>query len=154
MPRTEPVEQGTKSRGLGERVFQSLLLAADHLLRGEVEVLKAGELTFPQYNVLRILRGVRPDRLSCGAIAERMVTRDSDLTRLLDRLEERGLVERTRDDDDRRIVSAGITDAGLHLLRTLDAPVDRVLRRRLAHMSAAQLRSLRRLADQVRTGKG
>lgn len=138
------------TRSLEERVFESVMLAADHLLRGEVEVLRGEDLTFPQYNVLRILRGARPERPSCGAIAQQMVTRDSDLTRLLDRLEERGLVRRMRDENDRRIVTAEITDAGLHLLRKLDGPIDRVHRQQLAHMSVERLRTLQRLADEVR----
>lgn len=133
-----------------ERVFQSLMLAADHLLKGEVEVLRLADLTFPQYNVLRILRGARPVPLSCGTISQRMLTRDSDLTRLLDRLEERGLAKRVRDARDRRMVAAEITDAGLQLLRKLDAPVSRVHRQQLQHMTAEQLGTLRALADKVR----
>ena len=138
------------SRSIAERVFESLMLAADHLLRGEVEVLRAEDLTFPQYNVLRILRGARPKRPSCGAIAQQMVTRDSDLTRLLDRLEERGLVSRMRDENDRRIVIAEITADGLTLLRRLDGTVDRVHREQLKHMTSTQLETLKRLADTVR----
>jgi DNA-binding MarR family transcriptional regulator len=133
-----------------ERVFQSLMLAADHLLRGEIEVLRVADLTFPQYNVLRILRGARPDALACGTISQRMLTRDSDLTRLLDRLEARGLVKRVRDRRDRRMVTAAITESGLQLLRRLDAPVDRVHREELKHMTPKQLETLRALADEVR----
>ncbi|HEY8550133.1 MAG TPA: MarR family transcriptional regulator [Vicinamibacterales bacterium] len=134
---------------LEERVFLSLMLAADHLLRGEVEVLRLADLTFPQYNVLRILRGARPDGLSCSTISERMVTRDSDLTRLLDRLEARGLVARVRDPRDRRVVTSTITDAGLALLKKLDGPVERVHRAQLEHMSATELETLRKLANRV-----
>jgi DNA-binding MarR family transcriptional regulator len=133
-----------------ERVFQSLMLAADHLLRGEIEVLRVADLTFPQYNVLRILRGARPEALSCGTISQRMLTRDSDLTRLLDKLEERGLVRRVRDSRDRRMVTATITDSGLQLLRKLDGPVDRVHREQLKHMSPKQLATLRKLAEEVK----
>jgi DNA-binding MarR family transcriptional regulator len=151
------IKSGTGARGasrsLEERVFESLMVTADRLLRGEVEVLRTEDLTFPQYNVLRILRGAGRERPSCGAIAERMVTRDSDLTRLLDRLEERGLVKRARDDNDRRVVTAEITDAGLQLLRKLDGPVDRVHRQQLAHMTDEQLKTLQRLADEARGGE-
>lgn len=133
-----------------ERVFQSLMLAADHLLRAEIEVLRVADLTFPQYNVLRILRGARPEALSCGTISQRMLTRDSDLTRLLDRLDERGLIRRARDPLDRRSVTTTITEAGLQLLRKLDGPVDRVHRQQLKHMSPKQLEVLRGLADEVR----
>ena len=144
----------TRARGsqlsLEERVFQSLMLAADHLLRGEIEVLRIADLTFPQYNVLRILRGAGSEALSCGTISQRMLTRDSDLTRLLDRLEERGLVKRDRDSRDRRMVTAAITGPGLQLLRRLDGAVGRVHRDRLKHLSRKQLDTLRRLADEVR----
>jgi DNA-binding MarR family transcriptional regulator len=141
---------GSGQANLEERVFQSLMLAADHLLRGELEVLRVAELTFSQYNVLRILRGARPDALSCGTISQRMLTRDSDLTRLLDKLEERDLIERFRDARDRRMVTATITDAGLQLLRKLDGPIDRVHREQLKHMTPSQLETLRKLAESVR----
>jgi DNA-binding MarR family transcriptional regulator len=140
----------TGQASLEERVFQSLMLAADHLLRGELEVLRVAELTFSQYNVLRILRGARPEALSCGTISQRMLTRDSDLTRLLDKLEERGLIERIRDTRDRRMVTATITAAGVQLLRKLDGPVDRVHREQLKHMTRAQLETLHKLAESVR----
>jgi DNA-binding MarR family transcriptional regulator len=135
---------------LEEQVFLSLMLAADHLLRAELEVLRVAELTFSQYNVLRILRGARPGALSCGTISQRMVTRDSDLTRLLDKLEERKLIERIRDARDRRMVTAAITDAGLQLLKKLDGPIARVHREQLKHMTQTQLESLRKLAESVR----
>jgi DNA-binding MarR family transcriptional regulator len=151
------VPAALRSRGadasLEERVFQSLMLAADHLLRGEIEVLRLADLTFPQYNVLRILRGARAEPLSCGTISQRMLTRDSDLTRLLDKLEERRLVRRDRDPRDRRTVTATITDAGLQLLRKLDGPVGRVHREQLKHMTPQQLETLRTLAEDVRGGE-
>lgn len=148
----ESPEQEVRPPGLEERVFQRLLLAADRLLQGEVEILRLADLTFPQYSVLRILREAMPDRLSCGAIAERMITRDSDMTRLLDRLVARQLVWRGRDPSDRRVVTATIADAGLALLRRLDGPVDRVHRQQLAHLSVEELQTLDTLARRVRTG--
>jgi DNA-binding MarR family transcriptional regulator len=147
---TDPTRARGPELSLEERVFQSLMLAADHLLRGEIEVLRVADLTFPQYNVLRILRGARPKALSCGTISQRMLTRDSDLTRLLDRLEERGLVTRVRDARDRRMVTAAITEPGLQLLRRLDTPVDRVHRDPLKHMTRKELETLRALTEKVR----
>src|ERR1700734_3421491 len=85
------------------------------------QVLKAEDLSSTQYNVLRILRGA-PEGLPCGEIGNRMVTRDSDITRLLDRLEKRSLVSRSREANDRRTVITRITDAGLELLARLDKP--------------------------------
>ncbi len=145
-----PNLRDVRASSLEERVFQSLMLAADHLLRGEVEVLRVADLTFPQYNVLRILRGALPEPLSGATISQRMVTRDSDLTRILDRLTDRRLVARTRDAADRRVITTSITDAGLQLLRKLDGPIERVHREQLKHMTAEQLKMLRRLANQVR----
>src|SRR3954463_10320094 len=96
-----------------EEVFLNLLRTADVLSRGVEEVLKTAGLTATQYNVLRILRGVgavQPVKeagetaLSCGEIAQRMITRDPDVTRLLDRLEQRGLITRCRGQKDRRVV--------------------------------------------------
>jgi len=135
---------------LEEDVFQSLILAADRLLQGEIEVLRVADLTFSQYNVLRILRGAKPDALSCTSISQRMLTRDSDLTRLLDRLDERGLVTRVRDARDRRMLCTAITDDGLQLLRKLDGPVGRVHREQLKHMLPKQLETLCALANAVR----
>ncbi len=142
----------TRPPGLEERVFQRLLLAADKLLQGEVEILRLADLTFAQYSVLRILRDAMPDRLSCGAIAERMITRDSDMTRLLNRLVARQLVWRTRESFDRRLVTASITDAGLALLRRLDGPIERVHRQQLAHLTADELQTLDTLARRIRSG--
>ena len=135
-----------------EVVFLNALRTADHLLRGEVEVLRTADLTFPQYNVLRILRGAGSQGLSCGEISDRMVTRDSDITRLLDRLEARDLVDRGRDERDRRVVVQRITAEGLALLKGLDEPVQRVHQRQLRHMSRTQLRQLTELLELARAG--
>src|ERR1700758_4863033 len=86
-----------------EAVFLDLLRTTDMLARGLVTVLKTEEVSPNQYNVLRILRGSR-DGLPCGEIASRMITRDPDITRLLDRLEKRGLISRCRETKDRRMV--------------------------------------------------
>src|SRR5690606_5404046 len=112
------------------------------LLRAEVDLLRTADLSFPQYNVLRILRGAGPGGLAIGGIAERMVNRDPDLTRLLDRLATRGLVRRSRDTGDRRVIVATITDASLELLAGLDKKVSDVHRNQLSHMSRVQLQTL------------
>src|ERR1700682_1900557 len=97
--------------------YLSLLRTAD-ALETQVEArLKEFGLTGTQYNALRILRGAGPDGLPCREIGERMITRDPDITRLLDRLEDRGFVERTRARDDRRVIYGKIPAAGLKLLR-------------------------------------
>src|ERR1700693_5988005 len=101
-----------------ETAFLDLLRTTDMLSRGLVQVLKTEDLSSTQYNVLRILRGA-PEGLPCGEIANRMITRDPDVTRLLDRLEKRGLISRCRETKDRRTVRVRITEDGLKLLTRL-----------------------------------
>jgi DNA-binding MarR family transcriptional regulator len=107
------------------------------------------ELTLNQYNVLRILRGSLPDGLASSEIADRMITRDPDITRLVDRLEKRGLVTRVRGRQDRRIVEVRITGKGQELLNTLDGHVDRFPRNMLGHLGPRKLEQLRVLLDQA-----
>jgi DNA-binding MarR family transcriptional regulator len=105
------------------------------------QVLKAEDLSETQCNVLRILRGA-PEGLPCGEIGNRMVTRDSDITRLLDRLEKRSLVSRSRESKDRRTVWARITPQGLKLLTRLDEPVLATHFELLGHLGAKRLKLL------------
>ena len=98
------------------------------------------------------LRGARPDGLCCGEIGERMVQRVPDVTRLVDRLEKQGLVERTRDAVDRRMVIVKIGAAGLDLLASLDGPVEALHRRQLGHLKKSELDQLRRLLKKAGAG--
>ncbi|HEY3973456.1 MAG TPA: MarR family transcriptional regulator [Candidatus Sulfotelmatobacter sp.] len=137
-----------------EIAFLDLARTTDMLSRGLVQVLKGGgDLSPTQYNVLRILRGT-PEGLPCGEIACRMITRDPDVTRLLDRLEKRGLISRCRENVDRRMVMARITPEGLKLLASLDPPVVEAHRRQLGHLSKEQLRALSELLGAARAQVG
>src|SRR5262252_8376572 len=107
--------RGRRTGGQEEAAYLDLLLTAEVLSHPLVEVLKGHELSATQYNVLRILRGA-PEGLTCGEVGSRMITRDPDITRLLDRLEKRGLISRWRETKDRRTVMARITPEGLALL--------------------------------------
>jgi DNA-binding MarR family transcriptional regulator len=135
---------------LEQEVFLSILRTADHLDQGLAELLKPFGLTPTQYNVLRILRGAGARGLACRQLSERMLTHDPDVTRLLDRLERRGLLARRRPSQDRRVILTGITAEGLRLLEQLDAPVADLHRRQLAHLDEEQLRSLLALLERVR----
>jgi DNA-binding MarR family transcriptional regulator len=117
------------------------------------QVLKTEDLSSTQYNVLRILRGA-PDGLPCGEIASRMITRDPDITRLLDRLEKRELISRSRETRDRRTVIARITPDGLKLLARLDEPVEEGHRKQLGHLGRERLRALTELLCAARTQVG
>ena len=127
-----------------EIAFLDLARTTDMLSRGLVQILKSEDLSPTQYNVLRILRGT-PEGLPCGEIAARMITHDPDVTRLLDRLEKRGLVSRCRETEDRRMVMARITLDGLALLASLDGPIVEAHRRQLGHLGKARLRALTEL---------
>jgi DNA-binding MarR family transcriptional regulator len=115
------------------------------------EVLKPHGLGGAQYNVLRILRGAGEDGLCRNEVRDRMLTRMPDMTRLLDRMEESGLVMRSRDATDRRVVSTRLTEAGRNLVDALDAPVSAVHERRMRKLSDVQLRSLNELLEIIRT---
>ncbi|HEY5054886.1 MAG TPA: MarR family transcriptional regulator [Acidobacteriaceae bacterium] len=132
-----------------EVAYLQLVRTADVLGRRLIGVLKDEELSSNQYNVLRILRGA-PDGLACGEIGDRMITRDPDITRLLDRLERRGLIERWRDERDRRVVMARIAPEGLKLLRGMDGPVRRAHRGQLGHLGAKRLTELVELLKAAR----
>jgi DNA-binding MarR family transcriptional regulator len=135
---------------LEQQVFLNVLRTADHLDQGLAELLKPFGLTPTQYNVLRILRGAGARGLACRQLGERMLTHDPDVTRLLDRLERRGLLARRRPSQDRRVILTGITAEGLRLLEQLDTPVADLHRRQLAHLDEEQLRSLLALLERVR----
>jgi DNA-binding MarR family transcriptional regulator len=108
-------------------------------------------VTHAQYNVLRILRGRHPGFYTCSQIAERLLDRTPDVTRLLTRLETSGLLRRRRAAGDRRVVEVEITDAGLAVLASLDAPVRDAMAHMTRHLSDAELGTLSDLLETLRT---
>jgi len=135
---------------LEDRIFISLQKTADCLGLEASQLLKPHGLTGTQYNVLRILRGAEPDGLACSGIGERMISHDPDMTRLLDRMEKRGLISRARQTDDRRVVKTRITSAGLNLLKNLDQPVRELHKRQFHHLPVVRLKTLAQLLEEVR----
>ena len=138
---------------LEETVFLDLLRTSDVLSRRIDYVLKNADLSSNQYNVLRILRGA-PEGLPCGEIGSRMITRDPDITRLLDRLEKRELISRCRETKDRRMVLTRITSASLKLLAELDEPVQQAHRKQLGHLGKERLKDLSELLQESRNLEG
>ncbi|HKU27662.1 MAG TPA: MarR family transcriptional regulator [Candidatus Sulfotelmatobacter sp.] len=132
-----------------EEAFLDLLRTCDRLSRGPARVLKTEDLSPTQYNVLRILRGA-PEGLPCGEIASRMITKDPDITRLLDRMEKRELISRCRETKDRRMVMTRISPQGLKLLARLDDSVQEIHRQQLGHLGRAKLQELRELLAAAR----
>jgi DNA-binding MarR family transcriptional regulator len=136
---------------LEDHLFVSLLKATDALSQQAEQLLKAAGLTSAQYNVLRILRGAEPDGLLCRGIAERMISHDPDMTRMLDRMEKRGWITRQRQKDDRRVIKTRITPDGLKLLKKLDQPVHDLHKSQFGHMAANRLKQLAELLDELQS---
>ena len=136
-----------------EEAFINLLRTA-WAVSGEVNrVYSQRDLTASQYYVLRILRGHRPEALSCGEIMQDMVTRDSDVTRILDHLDKAGFVSRQRSTTDRRVVKSKITPKGLSLLKQMDRPVVDAVVRELGHLGEKRLKQLSSLLQAARDGR-
>jgi DNA-binding MarR family transcriptional regulator len=133
-----------------EEVYLNLQRTAEALLWKATELLKPYDLTPTQYNVLRILRGAGQEGFICREIGERMVSRDPDVTKMLDRLEKRGLTVRERDHKDRRVIITRITDEGLQLLKELDPHVVESTREMLGHLGTKRLGTLNELLEEAR----
>ena len=144
------IQQARPFRGLTQKAFLNLVRTAAAVEHAFEDGLKPFEVTATQYNVLRILRGAGEGGLCRNEVRARMVTPVPDATRLLDRLEDRGYVERRRDAEDKRFVTARISDAGLELLERMDRPVAELHQAHLGHMSAPELRQLSSLLEQAR----
>ncbi len=151
--KTKQQVSGRHVRGIEEDVFLSLLLTSEALSRRVEKVLRAANVSPTQYNVLRILRG-SPQGLPCREIGQRMISRDPDITRLLDRLEKRALISRCREAKDRRTVLTRITQQGLRLLGDLDGPVTEAHRNQLGHLGRERLRLLIELLEMARKEAG
>jgi len=127
----------------------NLMVAAAHVRERTDRAFAERDLTGPQYNVLRILRGAGTDGLARIEVARRMIARAPDLTRLIDRLARRGLVERGRSERDRRQSRAHITKRGLQLLDELEPGVNAVDREIAQRLSAADAKTLSRLCERI-----
>jgi DNA-binding MarR family transcriptional regulator len=142
---------------LEAEAFISLLKTTDALVRGHTELLKNAGLSVAQYNVLRILRGASATGdtgLRCAEVGDRLMTRDPDVTRLLDRLEKQALIARARSEQDRRVVTTRITPKGLEVLAQLDEPVEALHKRQLGHLTSGTLRALCGLLEDARSAVG
>ncbi len=144
------IHQSKPFNTLEDEAGVALQRTADRLQWRLSEMLKAFGLSPTQYNALRILRGAGDEGRSCSEIAERMINRDPDITRLVDRLERRGLAVRSRQGHDRRVITTRITPAGLELLQTLDGPVEEFNRKMLGALGAERLQALIGLLEVIR----
>lgn len=148
------LQQTKPFRHIEEEIFLNLQRAADAAMQELADVLRASGISPTQYNVLRILRGAGDAGVTCKDIAARMITRDPDITRLLDRLERRHLVTRSRAIEDRRFVAIRITDTGLALLADLDSPIEQKQIALMRHMTKDQLNLILELLERIREWPG
>jgi MarR family transcriptional regulator, organic hydroperoxide resistance regulator len=144
------LQQTKPFRHIEEEVFLNVQRTADAMMQELLDVLRPFALSVTQYNVLRILRGAGAAGVTCKDIAGRMITRDPDITRLLDRLERRNLLTRNRAKEDRRFVSIRISDEGLTLLSELDAPIEQKQVAIMRHVPQSQLSALIELLEEIR----
>jgi DNA-binding MarR family transcriptional regulator len=148
----EELKQSKPIDSLEEEIFLNLARTHEALSSEIAELLRQHDLRPTQYNVLRILRGAGESGLTAGDIAERMITRDPDVTRLIDRMEKRGLVERWRCTHDRRVVWTRISADGLAAIAPLDDSMRELHVRQLAHLGPERLATLRDLLEEARAG--
>jgi DNA-binding MarR family transcriptional regulator len=146
----EEIKQTRPFTSRQEEAALNILRTADTLKRGAETLLKRHGITSAQYNVLRILRGAGARGLHCSGIAERMITAEPDVTRLLTRMEKLGLLVRRRESDDRRVVTVTITERGLRLLREVEQPLRELQRQQFALLSDDELGELIAGLEKVR----
>jgi len=150
----QDLKQKKPFRSLQQEAYLSVVRTSTALTDAMEDLVKSRGISATQYNVLRILRGSDAEGLCRNALRDRMLTRMPDMTRLLDRMEEAGLVVRVREGEDRRLVMTRITQKGRQPLDDLDAPVMALHRKQMAGLTDAQLRSLSDLLTLVRDGGG
>jgi DNA-binding MarR family transcriptional regulator len=145
-----PARRGRRFDSLEQEVFLNLWRTYDRLRALEDELFGRHDLTPQQYNALRLLAAANPQQIRTLDLAARLVSRAPDITRLLDKLDQRGLIERDRPADNRRVVHVGITTAGLNLLRELSGPIRDCHARQLGHLSQKELKTLIALLSNAR----
>ena len=135
-----------------QEAYLNLIRTTDQLQIHFARLFRLHGITVQQYNILRILRGARPQAVKISEIADRMITRDPDVTRLVDRLIRQGLVRLERDTEDRRVVLVEITGAGLAMLARLDGPAGTYTEGAMAGLKQQQLKTLDTLLNEIRAG--
>lgn len=145
----EEIHQTKPFATIEEELLVSLLRTTDVLHERFEQMIRPFNISMTQYNVLRILRGAEPAGRTCGEIGERMIAREPDVTRLLERMERAGLIKRTRDSIDRRVVVTRISSHGLKLLDEME-PKLRELDGLLKPMGDRKIETMLKLLDEVR----
>ena len=146
----QELKQTKAMASIEEESLLNIVRTADVLLQSLTIVMKPYQLSPTQYNVLRILRGAGDAGVSCKDIGARLVARDPDITRLMDRLEQRGLIVRDRSKEDRRIVTHRLTQAGSDLVNELQRPLEALNKQLTGGIKPGDLRQLVDVLEQIR----
>ncbi len=133
-----------------QEAFLNLWRTYDRLKMLEDDLFGGYELTAQQYNALRLLKAAHPHRVPTLLLGSQLVSRAPDITRLLDKLVERGYIDRERPAENRRLVQVGITQNGLALLAELSDKVRECHQKQLGHLSESELELLTQLLHKVR----
>lgn len=150
----DEIQQTKPFRSSYEEGVLNIIRTASILSDNGAQLFKPFGITPAQYNVLRILKGSEADGMCRNEVRDRMLTRMPDMTRMLDRMEDAGLVERVRDSRDRRHVTTHITTSGKKLLKDLEGVVAEKHREMLGHMSEKDLKMLTELLTKARNRTG
>jgi len=148
--KTQPENVETHFDSLEQEVFLNLWRTYDRLRAFEDALFSGYNLTPQQYNVLRLLRANYPEAVQTLTLADKLVSRAPDITRMLDKLEERGLIARDRPPENRRVVRIRITAAGLTLLEEIAQPLRACHHKQLGHLGQTDLKHLARLLRSAR----
>ena len=151
LEQSDPKRRGQRFDSPQQEAYLNLWRTYDRLRLLEDELFARFDLTAQQYNALRLLKAAHPKKVATLSLAGRLVSRAPDITRLLDKLVERGLVERERPADNRRVVNVGITDAGQALLDQLAPAIRECHERQLGHMDEDEMRTLVELLRKARS---
>lgn len=136
-----------------QEAMLNVIVTSSWVMNEMVAAMAPHGVTPAQYNVLRILHGSHPKKLTCTDIGERLLDRTPDVTRLLGRLERSGLIHRARAEHDRRVVEVGVTAKGIALLDRLRCDVERAQARCMEHLTEEEHEALSRLLERMRTGR-
>ena len=142
--------QQEQFRSTGHEAMLNVLATSSWIFNALTTTMAPYGITPAQYNVLRILRGSHPKTLTCSTLGHRLLDRTPDVTRLLNRLQGHGFIQRARAEHDRRIVEVGITDAGLDLLSRMDDDIEAVEHRLMHDLSATEHQHLSQLLERIR----
>ena len=144
------IRQSKAFDSLEEEAILNLARTHEFVQQRSSGFFKQFQLTATQYNILRILRGAGKNGISCTEASDRMVTSDPDITRLLDRLESRNLIVRERSRGDRRVVISRISEDGLELLKSIDKPLARFIKRTIGHIGRERLEQFVETLESIR----